>query len=74
MMPELITTKISRERLKEHLETGFGDMIKFVVDIDKEIIAIGGEMHADCEELLLRQGSLEENLWGANIYPYENAS
>jgi len=44
-------------------------MIKIVVDINREIIALGGEMHADAEEVLLNDGSKQEDLWGANIFP-----
>ena len=37
-------------------------MIKGVVDLEKEIMAIGGGMHADEEAILLGQGSKQENL------------
>ena len=47
----------------------FGDMVKAVVDVDKEIIAIDAELHADLEGLLLQQGSKQVNLWGINLYP-----
>ena len=47
----------------------YGEMVKAVADIDKQVIAIGGEMHADAEAVLLDQGSSQENLWGFNIYP-----
>jgi hypothetical protein len=33
------------------------------------VIAIGGEMHADAEEVLLEAGSRQADLWGANYYP-----
>ncbi|NQV13718.1 MAG: hypothetical protein HQ530_05465 [Parcubacteria group bacterium] len=68
MQPEIIKEKISPEKLKKHADI-FGDMIKVVVDIDQKIMAIGGEMHADSEAILLTAGSQQENLWGANIYP-----
>jgi hypothetical protein len=71
-MPEIITAKISQENLKKYLENTFGDMVKFVVDVEKGIAAIGGEMHADCEEILLQNGSRQENLWGANLYPFKS--
>ena len=49
---------------------GFGDLVKAVVDIQQEIMAIGGEMHADEEVLLTEQAkSKRENVWGINIYP-----
>ncbi|MBF0244748.1 MAG: hypothetical protein HQL31_05700 [Planctomycetes bacterium] len=44
-------------------------MIKFVVDIQQKIMAMGGEMHADAEEVLLEAGSKQEHLWGGNLYP-----
>jgi len=50
-------------------EEGFGDLVKGVVDIEKETMAIGGELHADEEAILLSSGSKQENLWGINLYP-----
>jgi hypothetical protein len=47
----------------------FGDFVKAVVDIELEILAIGGDMHADEEALLLDNGSAQMNLWGINLYP-----
>ena len=44
-------------------------MIKLAVDIDREILAGGGELHADCEQVLLENGSQQENVWGADWYP-----
>ena len=44
-------------------------MIKIVVDIRRGILAGGGEMHADCEQVLLEDGSEQGDLWGANWYP-----
>ncbi len=46
-------------------------MIKIVVDIRRRKLAGGGEMHADCEALLLDNGSEQDDLWGANWYPDE---
>jgi hypothetical protein len=43
-------------------------MVKAVVDIEKEIMAIGGEMHYDEEQILLQNDSKQENLWGINLY------
>lgn len=47
----------------------FGDIIKATVDVKLQIMALGGELHADEEQLLLNQGSDQENLWGINLYP-----
>ena len=48
---------------------GFGDLVKAVVDVARGIMAVGGELHADEEAMLLERGSLQRDLWGINIYP-----
>lgn len=48
-----------------------GDMVKAVVDIERGVMAIGGEMHADEEAALLDDGSRQVDLWGINFYPSE---
>ena len=47
----------------------FGDMVKAVVDIDREFVALDAELHSDLEALLLEDGSRPESLWGINLYP-----
>lgn len=66
---EIITEAITLARLREMAESKFGDMVKAVVDVDKGIMAVDGELHADEEELLLVHGSKQASLWGINIYP-----
>ena len=66
---EIITNKISVVKLKEKASKMFGNLIKAVVDIEKERMAIDGELHADEQALLLENDSKQENLWGINIYP-----
>jgi len=66
---QIITTKISLNKLQELTTKGFGDFIKAVVDVEQGIMAIDAELHADEEALLLENGSKQENLWGINIYP-----
>jgi len=66
---QIITTEISLSDLKKKAEERFGDMVKAVVDLEKGIMAIGGEMHADEEAVLLESGSKQQNLWGINLYP-----
>jgi len=46
----------------------FKTMIKAVVDVDRGIIAIDAELHADLENALLIEGSVQENLWGINLF------
>ncbi len=62
-------TKVSGSELKELAQAGYDDMIKGVVDLEQKIVALGGELHADCEEILLAKGSQQIDLWGFNIYP-----
>ena len=66
---QIIAESVSREALKKIAENQFFDMVKGVVDIEKGIMALGGELHADEEALLLEQGSQQRNLWGINLYP-----
>ena len=49
----------------------YEDMVKIVVDIRRRFLSGGGEMHADCESVLLEDGSEQDDLWGANWYPSE---
>ena len=44
-------------------------MVKAVVDIDKALLAIDAELHADLEAVLLENGSRQKSLWGINLYP-----
>jgi len=55
--------------LRALTEHWFGDMVKLVVDIDRGLIAIGGELHADAEAVLLEHGSRHADVWGANDRP-----
>lgn len=55
--------------LKTTAKKQFGHLIKAVIDVEKEIVVLGGELHADEEALLLERGSRQENLWGINLYP-----
>lgn len=50
-------------------EERFGNLVKAVIDIEKEIMAVDAELQADEEALLLEKGSRQEDLWGINIYP-----
>lgn len=55
--------------LRVLVEQHFGDMVKLVIDVQRRVVAIGGELHADAEALLVEQGSRQSDLWGANYYP-----
>jgi len=66
---KIIKNPITKMELKQLLIEGF-DLVKSVVDIEKEIMAAGGELHMDGLELLMREESSEpKNIWGINLYP-----
>jgi hypothetical protein len=64
----LVTEPISVVHLRETGEELYGDMVKAVVDVQKEVMAVGAELHADEEAFLLERNSQQENLWGINLY------
>ena len=66
LLKEKTTPTQVQEMLKE-----YEGLIKIVVDIRRRILSGGGEMHADCESVLLDDGSEQDDLWGANWYPAE---
>ena len=60
------------DELARLAEGRFGDLVKAVVDVDRGIMAIDAELHADEEATLLDDGSVQANLWGINLYPAEH--
>jgi hypothetical protein len=47
----------------------FGDMVKAVIDLEREVMLLDADMHADQEAELLSAGSRQQDLWGINLYP-----
>jgi Protein of unknown function (DUF5674) len=68
----IVSTQIALADIVELARHGFGDMVKAAVDIQRGIMAIGGQLHADEEALLLQNGSVQGDIWGINIYPGES--
>ncbi len=66
---DIINSPISLARLQTLAKTRFGNLVKAVVDVEKGVMAIDAELHADEEAALLSAGSKQENLWGINLYP-----
>ena len=62
----LIDKEISEKQL-EHSKEEYGEYIKIVVDIKKEVLTLGGEWHADGEKVLLGNGSVQGDLWGGGV-------
>jgi hypothetical protein len=67
-MIHLLREPATPQQIMEMLEE-YDGMIKVVVDIRRRTLSGGGEMHADCESVLLEDGSEQDDLWGANWYP-----
>lgn len=65
----LIKKKATVEQMSEMLES-LESYVKLAVDIEREILAGGGILHADCEAVLLEDGSLQKNVWGADWLPF----
>ena len=66
---KIIPDKISLAEVKAMAAHFFDNMVKGVVDIEREVLALDAELHADLEALLLQDGSIQKNLWGINLYP-----
>ena len=67
---KIVKEPIKKSELLKIAGEEFDDLLKAVVDVEKEIMAVGGELHSDEEILLMEQeGSSREHTWGINIYP-----
>lgn len=64
-----IKETISVNELKEMSKNMFGELVKAVVDIDKEEMIVDAPMHADQEKEFLESGASQRDLWGINLYP-----
>jgi hypothetical protein len=64
----IMRTKATRQQIDEMLEE-LDPIIKLAVDVRCNILAGGGQMHADCEAALIEDGSYQEDIWGANWIP-----
>ncbi len=65
---KIVEDVISLRELREIAEEFYTTMVKGVVDIEKEIVAFGGEYHADANEIIIENGSRQSDVWGFNVY------
>lgn len=70
-MIKILTERIDKTELLQLCDEYFKTFVKIVADIEKGILAIGGELHTDAGALLIEAGSQQKDLWGANYYPYK---
>ena len=66
---KIVGATITNGELRQMAADMFGNLIKAVVDVDRELLAVDAELHSDLEALLLQDGSKQKSLWGINIYP-----
>ena len=66
---KIIKNQITIGELKQMSQKMFGNLVKAVIDIEKEVMAIDGQLHSDEEALLIEQNSKQNDLWGINLYP-----
>jgi hypothetical protein len=67
-MIHVIRHRASKQQMQEMLE-GLGTYIKLAVVVRSRTLAGGGTLHADCESVLLKEGSQQEDIWGADWNP-----
>lgn len=70
MKIHLVSGQASPEQVSDMLQA-LGTYIKVAVDVNRGVLAGGGEWHADCEQVLLNNGSQQQDVWGADWYPDE---
>ena len=70
---QIVRQPLTRADLAAEAALGFGDMIKAVVDIRRDVMALGAELHADEETALMDDGSRQSDLWGINLYPSDDS-
>jgi hypothetical protein len=69
METRIVKDKISRKELKALAHEQYGDIIKAVVDIEHEVMGVGGELHIDIQSILVeKENSQGQNTWGINLY------
>jgi hypothetical protein len=64
-----VDQSITLDELRSLARARFGDMVKAVVDLRRGVMLLDAELHSDQEAALLADGSVQEDLWGLNLYP-----
>ena len=66
---KIVNEPILISELKSMSEAMYGNIVKAVVDVRRKIIVVDAELHSDEEQILLEDGSKQEDLWGFNFLP-----
>ena len=64
----IVRDKITKAEMEELAKEFYVKMVKGVADVEREIIALGGEWHMDGNQILIEDGSKQCDLWGFNVY------
>lgn len=67
-MIHIVRTPATQQQIDEMMQS-LETYIKLAVDVERGIVAGGGVMHADCEAVLLEDGSAQKDVWGADWNP-----
>jgi hypothetical protein len=70
----IVRDHISVDELRRMALDRFGDLVKVVVDVERELMAVDAGMHADEEAGLMDDGSDQSHLWGINLYPADHGA
>jgi hypothetical protein len=65
----IVRRRATPAMMSEMLQS-LGSYVKLAVDVRRQVLAGGGELHADCEQVLLEDGSRQEDIWGADWLPF----
>ena len=63
---EFVDKALTLKEIK-NLQNKYGNYVKLTVDIEEGLVAVGGELHADGEKILLEKGSKQDDIWGGGI-------
>ncbi len=70
METRIVTEGITREELRVLAQKQYGNVIKAVVDVEQNLMGVGGELHVDIQSLLIeKEHSRGDTTWGINLYP-----
>jgi len=63
---KLVEEKLTKNQIGNILNQ-YGQYVKVTVDLEKKILIVGCQLHADGEKILLKSGSHQDNIWGGGI-------
>ncbi len=67
-MIHIVRHRATKQQMRDMLQA-LGTYMKLAVDVRRKLLAGGGILHADCESVLLKDGSQQDDVWGADWNP-----